>query len=139
MTLEVVMRRTQSSEYNSARVRIAFLEAEVQGFVVIIPRPICSAARTLGEAFASHLHRKAADNCCRRILSACGAKLATRKLSSAVRLLLNSDLDFRIRSRNHGLENFEDSLHLHERYGRHDWTRTSDLYRVKVRLNHQLP
>jgi hypothetical protein len=35
---------------------------------------------------------------------------------------------------NHGLENFEDSLHPYERYGRHDWTRTSDLYRVKVAL-----
>jgi hypothetical protein len=31
------------------------------------------------------------------------SKVATRKLSSAVGLLLNSDLDFRIRSRNHGL------------------------------------
>jgi hypothetical protein len=34
----------------------------------------------------------------------------------------------------HGLENFGDSLYPYERYGRHDWTRTSDLYRVKVRL-----
>ena len=32
----------------------------------------------------------------------------------------------------HGLENFGDSLYPYERYGRHDWTRTSDLYRVKV-------
>jgi len=39
---------------------------------------------------------------------------------------------------NHGLENFGDSLYPHERYGRHDWTRTSDLYRVKVRLTHTL-
>jgi hypothetical protein len=38
----------------------------------------------------------------------------------------------------HGLENFEDSLHPYERYGRHDWTRTSDLYRVKVRFSHTL-
>jgi hypothetical protein len=36
----------------------------------------------------------------------------------------------------HGLENFGDSLYPYERYGRHDWTRTSDLYRVKVGLNH---
>jgi hypothetical protein len=79
------------------------------------------------------------DNGGRRILLACRAKLAVRKkLSSTVGLLLNSDHDFVSRSRNHGLENFGDSLYPHERYGRHDWTRTSDLYRVKVRLTHTL-
>jgi hypothetical protein len=35
---------------------------------------------------------------------------------------------------NHGLENFGDSLYPYGKYGRHDWTRTSDLYRVKVHL-----
>jgi hypothetical protein len=34
----------------------------------------------------------------------------------------------------HGLENFGDSLHPHERNGRHEETRTPDLYRVKVAL-----
>jgi hypothetical protein len=52
----------------------------------------------------------------------------------------DSELGFRVKfteSRaDHGLENFGDSLYPHERYGRHDWTRTSDLYRVKVGLNH---
>ena len=49
-----------------------------------------------------------------------------------------SELGFRMRSTesraNHGLENFGDSLYPYERYGRHEETRTPDLYRVKVRL-----
>ena len=39
----------------------------------------------------------------------------------------------------HGLENFGDSLYPYERYGRHDWTRTSDLYRVNFEVNNLKP
>jgi hypothetical protein len=34
----------------------------------------------------------------------------------------------------HGLENFGASLYPYEEYGRHEETRTPDLYRVKVAL-----
>ena len=36
----------------------------------------------------------------------------------------------------HGLENFADSLYPYGKNGRHEGTRTPDLYRVKVRLTH---
>jgi hypothetical protein len=66
------------------------------------------------------------------------SKVGRKEVSSTVGLLLDSDLRFWgqvAESRaNHGLENFGDSLYPYERYGRHDWTRTSDLYRVKVAL-----